>query len=339
MTILNNKESMRVTLKSVTVPSIPLAALLVIACSGLWFSSYWGARLALFPNQTTEIINHLQKIIAPNTLLSELISFIFTLLNAFLLAQINNKFTVIRTRTFLPILVFLILMGTWNETHLVNGSHVSLTLFIISLFSLFSISRNRNASEQAFVGSFLISISSILINPLIFVIPVYWIGFSLFQSLSLKTFLGSVMGAITPWVLYLSLNFIINPHFDVLQAFILNPNFILDISTYSLPDLVYSGLLSIIMIISIAGLYSNTQSDAIDTRNKLNFLVFLLISLCVLCFIFINQFVSFLPIIALVYALLFSHPLTLKQNNFHSILFIVFCVINLVYAVSKYILT
>lgn len=339
MTILNNKESMRVTLKSVTVPSIPLAALLVIACSGLWFSSYWGARLALFPNQTTEIVNHLQKIIVPNTLLSEIISFFLTLLNAFLLAQINNKFTIIRTRTFLPILVFMTLMGTWNETHLVNGSHISLTLFILSLFSFFSMSRNRNSSEQAFMGSFLISISSILINPLIFLIPVCWIGFGMFQSLSLKTFLASLMGSLTPWILYLALNFIINPHFNVLQALILNPNFILDIATYSLPDLVYFALMSIIIIMGIVGLYSTAHSDAIDTRNKLNFLVFLLISLCVICFIFINQFVSFLPIIALVYALLFSHPLTLKQNNFHSILFIVFCVINLVYAVSKYILT
>jgi len=41
----------------------------------------------------------------------------------------------------------------------------------------------------------------------------------------------------------------------------------------------------------------------------------------------------------LVYALLISHPLTLKQNNFYSILFIVFCFINIAYAVSKYILT
>ena len=330
---------MRVTLKSVTVPSIPLAALLVIACSGLWFSSYWGARLALFPNQTTEIVNHLQKFVVPNTLVSEIVSFFFTLLNAFLLAQINNKFTIIRTRTFLPILVFMTLMGTWNETHLVNGSHISLTLFILSLFSFFSMSRNRNASEQAFMGSFLISISSILINPLIFIVPVCWIGFGMFQSLSLKTFLASLMGALTPWILYLALNFIINPHFNVLQAFILNPNFVIDISTYSLTDLVYFALMSIIIIIGIVGLYSTTHSDAIDTRNKLNFLVFMLISLCVLSFIFINQCVSFLPIIALVYALLISHPLTLKQNNFYSILFIVFCFINIAYAVSKYILT
>jgi len=83
-------------------------------------------------------------------------------------------------------------------------------------------------------------------------------------------------------------------------------------------------------------MYSISNSDAFNTRNKLNFLLFLLISLVILAFIFRNQFISFLPMIALVYSLLISHPLTLKQNNFNGILFLVFCLINIAFVISKY---
>jgi hypothetical protein len=329
---------MRVSLKNIIVPSIPLAGLLVVACCGLWLSAFFGERLALFPSQPTKLIHTLQTYIAPNTLISTVLSLTFTLFNAFLLTQINNKFTIIRTRTFLPLLVFMLLMSTWNETHIVNGSHVALTLFILSLFYFFSMVRNRNNSEQAFMGSFLISVSSILINPLIFIIPVCWIGFMMFQSLSLRTFLASIFGALAPWILYLSLQFFLNPDYDFSQAFVVAPNIDLTFSTFLLPRIIYIALIAAIMIISIIALYSLTHSDAIDTRNKLNFLVLLLFSFSVLSFLFKNQFVSFLPIIALICSLLISHPLTLKQNNFSGILFLVFCVINIAYVISKYIL-
>jgi hypothetical protein len=330
---------MRVSLKNIIAPSIPLAGLLVIACCGLWLSAFFGSRLALFPSQSSALIKGVQTIFIPNTLLSNLLSLTFTILNAFLLAQINNRFTIIRTRTFLPIVTFLILISTWNETHIVNGSHFALTLFILALFYFFSMSRNRNASEQAFMGSFLISASSILINPLIFLIPVCWIGFMMFQSFSLRTFLASVFGTLAPWILYLSVRYLLNPDFDFLQAFVVVPSIDLSFSAFALQDLIYSALTTIIMIICITGMYSLTHSDAIDTRNKLNFLVLLLISVSVLSFLYMNQFVSFLPIIALVYSLLISHPLTLKQNNFYGIIFLIFCFINIAYIISKYILT
>jgi len=328
---------MRISLKNIIVPSIPLAIVLVGSCFVLWMSAFFGERFATLPTQSTSLVQSLQSLLLPNTLLSNLVSVSFTLINAFLLAQINNRFTIIRTRTFLPIFIFLLLMSTWNQTHVVNGSHVALTLIIFSLFYFFSMARDRKASEQAFMGSLLISLSSILINPFIFIIPVCWIGFMMFQSFSLRTFLASVFGAISPWILYLVARYLFSPDFDFSEIFVANPNFNLSIPTSSFPDLIYAGLIILIMIISLFGLFSLSNGDAIDTRNRLNFLLFLLISLSVLAIIFSAQFVYFLPIIAMVYSILISHPFTLKQNNFYGILFIVFSILNIAYVISKYI--
>jgi len=327
---------MRVSLKNLIVPSIPLAVFLVGACFVLWMSAYMGERYTTFATQNTTIVESLQSVFLPNSLLSNVVCIALTLLNAFLVAQINNRFTIIRTRTFLPILIFLLLLSTWNQTHVMIGSHLVLTFFILSLFYFFNMSRDRKASEEAFMGSFLISLSSLLINPVIFIIPLCWIGFIMSQSFSLRTFLASVFGMIAPWIIYLSVLFMIQPDTNIYQQFNMNLSSELSITTFSLVEIIYAGSISIIMIISIFEMYSITNSDAITTRNKLDFLLFLLISLVILAFIFRNQFISFLPLIALVYALLISHPLTLKQNNFSGILFLIFCLINIAFIISKY---
>lgn len=327
---------MRVSLKNLIIPSIPLAVFLVGSCFVIWMSAYLGERYSTFTTEYTSIGEGLQLLFSPNSLFSNLACIALTLLNAFLVAQINNRFTIIRTRTFLPIFIFLFLIGTWNQTHVMIGSHIGLTLFIFALFNFFRMARDHKASEEAFTGSFLISISSILINPLIFIIPVCWVGFMIFQSFSLRTFLASLFGTLCPWVLYISIIYLLQPGLDFTQLFHLNINSNLNITTVSISEIVYALSMSLIMIIAIAGLFSITGGDAINTRNKLNFLLFLLISLIILSYIFRNQFIVFLPFIALVYAILISHPLTLKQNNFNGILFLVFCLINIAFVISKY---
>lgn len=328
---------MKVSLKNIIVPSIPLAVLMVIGCILLWFSAYWGGRNSSLTAQSITLANNIPSTINSNLLLSNIVNIAFTLLNAFLLAQINNRFTIIRTRTFLPVVVFLFLMSTWNETHISIGSNFALTIIIFALFYFFGMTKDRKASEEAFMGSFLVSLSSLIINPIIFLLPVCWIGFMMFQSFSLRTFLASLLGAIAPWILLISGEYLFFNQVEWTHIFNVSPNFIFNISTVSLPILIYSGALIAIIIISIFGMFSLSNGDAIQTRNKLNFLLVLLISTFVLAVLFQQQFSLFLPLIAMVYALILSHPFTLRQNNFYGISFAIFSVFNIAYVISKYI--
>lgn len=332
------KAHIKVSIKQFIVPSIPLASLLVLSFVGLWFSAYLGARLTSPVVQNTNILNGIEALLAPNSLLANLIGISFTLLNAFLLAQINNRFTIIRTRTFLPIFVFLMLLSSWNETHTAIGTHFALTLIMLALFYILSMSRDKKSSEQAFMGSLLLSASSLIFNPYIFIIPVCWIGFMIFQSFSLRTFLASILGTLAPWVLFISGKYVFQNELNLNQIFLIQPSIDFSFSTISLPTLIYLGAFIFISIISIIGLYSLSNGDAIHTRNKLNFLVLLFISLSVLSFIFRHEFILFLPLIAVVFSLIFAHPFTLKHNNFYGIVFYVFCFLNIAYVISKYIL-
>ncbi|HEY5507814.1 MAG TPA: DUF6427 family protein [Paludibacter sp.] len=329
---------MKIKLKQLISPSIPLAVLLVVSCFLLWMSAYLGGRFATVPPVKSIAVCYLQSLLIPNTLLSNLLSLSFASLNAFLITQLNNKFTFIRTRTFLPIFIFLLLLGSWNETHIANGSHLALSLFILALFSIFGMYRNGRTVEQALMGSFLISLSSIIINPLIFLIPVCWIGFIILQSFSLRTFLASVFGAIIPWILYLSVVYYLHPTIQILDFAKQNVISGFDITTYALPNLIYASLLALIMIICLAGMFSSYSRDAIHTRSNLRFLVLILFAVTLLSIVFEQQSTSFLPFIALAFSFLAAHPFTLKQNNFFGILFFIFIALNIIFIISKYII-
>lgn len=328
---------MKVSIKNIIIPSIPLAVILVGSCFVLWMSAFLGGRFGTLPTHNSFLIANLKTYLIPDTLLSNILSFVFTLLNAFLIAQINNRFTVIRTRTFLPIFIFLVLMSTWNETHIVNGSHISLTFIIFALFYFMNMFRDRKASEMAYMGSFFLSIASIIINPYLFLLPVSWIGFMIFQSFSLRTFLASVFGFLTPWILFLASYYLFygDANFSQLLNFDFSVAFNFDYVL--LYRVIFTAILIVIMIICIIGIFSTTNNDAIRTRNNINFLILMLISTFILALIFRSQFVSFLPFLALLFAMLSSHPFTLKQNNFFSILFIVFYLVNIAFIVLKYI--
>ncbi len=328
---------MKVSLKNIIVPSIPLAVILVASCFVIWLSSYFGNRFGSLPTENSLFVNFLQDFLIPNTLLSNIGSVAFALFNAFLVAQINNRYTIIKTRTFLPIFIFLLLLSSWNETHIINGSHICLTLFILSLFYILNTYRDRKSSEMAFMSSFLIGVASLIINPLIFLIPVFWFGLIILQSFSLRTFLATLFGLITPWILYFTGLYFLHQEIEFTQ--ILTANFNLNIGdlSLSLPRIIYTGCVALILIISLFGMFSITNSDAIRTRNNLNFFILLIVSISILSVIFRNQLVLFLPLLAFLYSMLVSYAFTLKTNNFYGILFIVFVSVNILYVVSKYI--
>jgi len=327
---------MKVSLKNIIIPSIPLTILLVIGFIGLWFLAYLGTKISI--PSTSAAVNSLESFVQTDSLLTNVICIILTLLNSFLLAQINNRFTIIRTRTFLPVFTFLLLMASWGETHTSISANLGLTVMTFALFFLFSTSRDRKASEQAFMGSLFISISSLFISPLIFIVPICWIGLLIFQSFSLRTFLASIFGTLAPWVLFIAVRYLFVQHIDFSTLLILKPDFQFNFSLTSLPTIIYLALFTCFLIISIFGVFSLSNGDAINTRNKLNFLILLIVSLIVLAFIFRDQTTLFLPLIAMVFSLIFAHPFTLKNTNFYGISFAVFCFINVAYIISKFIL-
>ena len=328
---------MKITLKKIISPSLSLSTLLVIASIILWFVVFSTTTI----DNPVELGSPLSKAvenILPAGLLTSITSLLLTLLNAFLIAQLNNRFTIIRNRTFIPSFVFILLMSVEGQTHQLPGAHFALTLLLIALFVFFNMFRDKQAAEQAFLGSLLIATGSLFIEPILLFLPVCWMGMMRFGSFSLRTFLASVFGGLVPWIFYFAVRSYLEA--DLLWINTLFNGFETGLTLLERPvnELIYLASMTLIIIIGLVGLYSNLHSDSIQSRAKLNFLTIILIFSFVFSIVFVNCYAVFIPFTLMAYAILIAHPLTLKPNGFYAIVFIVFIIANLAYLVSNILL-
>lgn len=329
---------MKIELRNYIVPTIPIAVLLMIVVAVIWFSDLFISNGIKEIPDNELIVGGLQQFFGGNRLLPNILSMLITALNAFLLSQLNNKFTIIRTRSFLPILFFVLLMACWHETHLAILSHLTLTLMLLSMFVIFSVYRDRTASEQAFLSSFLIALASLLFEPLILFIPLIWVGLILFHSFSLRNFLATIIGALAPWLLYIAVRYYFQP--DLSWLFEMPASFELGFPILSRPlnEIIYVVCLFIVLVMGIAGLTSNINQDSMQTRSLIYFYIWLLVLSFLFSMIFKHYYMLFMPFVGLSYAILLSHPLTLKKTNFYGYVFVGFIVVNLAFVISNIIL-
>jgi hypothetical protein len=266
-------------------------------------------------------------------LLLNIISIFFTLLNTWLIYLLNNKFTIIRIRTFLPVFIYLLLISVWYQTHYLIYAHFANTLFLLSLFVFFNMYRNRNSTEQAFLGTLLLASGSLIIEPLILFVPIYWYNFIHYNCFSLRTFLASLFGMLAPWAIFISINILIQPDNQWFNALI-EPfqvhSVFLKLTT---AELIYIGILLIFSIIFLVEMFFLMKNDSRQTRAKLNIVLSFGIAAALFALFFHGQYQLFMPFVAFSYAILFAHPLALKLSIFNTILFILFIIINLLYLV------
>lgn len=270
-----------------------------------------------------------------SNLLRNIVVFLICALNALLILQLNNRFTIIRTRTFMPVIIYLMLISVSRNAHDLVSLHLTISLIIGSLFVFFDMFRNKEATEQAFLGSFFIGVGSLFIEPIILIIPVCWLGFIVLQSLSIRTWLASIIGALSPWILYIAVRYFLQPDmswvYDLIGGFELGFTINFDDTIH----IIYLISLIIIFGIGFVGLMSNLQGDSLHTRAKISFQLLLFGFSFAFSLIFKYMYLEFMLIVALTGSILIAHPLTLKPRGFYAILFYVFILINLSYLVTS----
>jgi len=328
----------KIELRNYIVPTIPMAVLLMLTVAVVWFSDLYIQNSIRVDLNDNTLVSNLNGYFSNHLVLSNIVSLLITALNAFLIGQLNNKFTIIRTRSFLPVLFFVLLMASWHETHTLVISHIALLFILLALFAIFGVYRNRNASEQTFLSCFLIAVASIFIEPLLLYIPLIWVGLILFNSMSFRNFLASIIGVLTPWILFAALKFYYQPDFEWIKS--IGNSFEIGIPVLGRPlnEMVYMAILFILSAIGLVGLSTNLNQDSMQTRSLINFNTWMLFLSFGYSMIFVRQFFVFLPFVGVGLSILLAHPLTLKKANFYGIIFVIFIAVNLLFVVSNLLL-
>ena len=320
-------------IEKLITPNIFTIFLLFFCYAGVWaFTFFTGGKVVDEIEHFSPAAQFLQSFFGQDELIPSLLSFFICILNIFLLIALNNRFTLIRTRTILPVIVFLMLIcgSQYPQTLFLN--HFALTLFIVSLFFFFNTYRDPKAVEQAYMGSFLIACTSIIVPHYMLMIIACWITFFDYKAFSARTFLASVFGLLTPLILYFSCLFLVNGTVDFQQYLTYFLPYETIFNKGNLPlGTVYQVIMFLFFVPCAITVYLHFNKDVIHTRKNLNFCFFILLFSIVLRAFYVNSYISLMPLTMLGYAVFLSHTFTLIQTKFWQIVFVLFCLINILF--------
>lgn len=307
-----------------------MTAFFYVASFGMYMVFYW---LYDFPLAMRGLVGSFAETLLPSkSLAANLVTFAITVLNSMIIAQMNNRFTIIRTRTFVPTFIYLLISVCWLPVYGNYVATLGASFALLALYLCLGMYKDKKSVEQAFLSFFSLALSASLVPEFIVLTVVFWIGFAVLNSLSLKVFFASVFGILTPWILYFSFQLLIIGHIEIspdVQQFVVQYS-VLDYK--NVPAFVYAAFMLFVLFVSLVQITANSRQDSIQTRHMLNFIKILMFVMLLLFLFRYFGFASFMPFTAILFAILSGHVFTLFKSLFNSIIFIAFCVVNFAFA-------
>ncbi len=269
--------------------------------------------------QDSWLAKTLQGLIAPHSFLSYSLGLIFTLFIGLSLFMMNESFSFIRVRTILPYFFFVLLIGFHQGSHEFSLGQVACLFLVASLAQLFSAYQVQNSVFQSFNIGLFLSLGSLCTAELLFFLPLFWIGLISFSSFSFRSFLASIIGIITPYLIILGIAFLFSKTTPLIHSFLGQFHFDINFSI----GIIFALFIGILLISAIIATVESL-SDKIKTR-RLLVMAFLFFFILMLSFSFIpNELDTFyifcVAFLSLIYTHYFSSNSSLVDWLFSAIL-------------------
>ncbi|MDR2621926.1 MAG: hypothetical protein LBC48_05010 [Dysgonamonadaceae bacterium] len=244
---------------------------------------------------------------------------------ALFLLQLNNIFSIIRHRTLLPALFYLLLAGCNPVSNLDWKSGLVVLLMMVNYLFLFHAYQKPNSQLNALNISLILVLGSFLRPQLLLFFPVFWFGFYWFRSFNLRVFLASLIGIIIVYLIIFAWS-IYQDDWQMFLLYLPKPEEIFfvyepNLSNYELVNL---GTVLFVYIFAGYNLYVSGISERIRTVSLLKYMY--IFSFLILFMAFVQpEYRSFWELIAYIsIAMVLAHYFTLTNKLSIKILMLIF---------------
>ena len=259
------------------------------------------------------------------SLVSFVSSTICVFIIAIILSQINVWFGIVRGRSTLPISIPLIILSI-HPFSLSISPDLFATIFILwALIPLFKSYQSNKAQIYAFQASVLLSIAGIFqIYSLIF-IPFWWIGHTMMNSFSFKSFLSSLLGFILVYISVFSLYVFGDNIIGFLEPFNAFATFDFQIYwTLSVPQWGFITLIVLLIITHILFDIKHFYRDRVLTQKFISFSIVLIMISFIAQFVYIGQSILWIYIVLSLLSMIISHFYSTMNNKLGVYIFFIF---------------
>jgi len=184
--------------KKWNISTSPNLIFTLLICAACWYSGY--EYLLGFPvridSGTSLLWNEVCSFFTKRNY-TYLTGFALLLLAAALFQRFNFRFVIVKGKTVLPFLLFLLLNSVNPDFFPVQPVSIAIILILFALFELFGSYQNQTAVGKSFNMMFFLCAGSLIWPYILWFIPVFWIGMYQFRMLDIRTFSASFLGIFT----------------------------------------------------------------------------------------------------------------------------------------------
>jgi hypothetical protein len=240
--------------------------------------------------------------------LQVILSLVIVLFIAFFIQQINSKYTLIKARTKLPAVIYIITIGGFTEMHTLHPVFFAAIFMLFGVNSLFSVFNSSNPQPDIFNAGLFIAIGSLFYFNSVILLPAFLISISILRrERKLRDFMVLIIGFLIPVAFALTYAFFTDQLIEAIMVF--QNNIFSPINHFKTnPALqAYLGLIIFLTIIGSFKIMQQYDSRKVSSR-KYYLVLFVLFFFSMLSFIFIPATSQEMLVIAII-------PVTILISN------------------------
>ena len=251
-------------------------------------------------------------------------SLIISAIIGYLMIEINTAFTLIRTRTALPVCIYWFMASALIFLHAFRWEDLVPLAFILSISQLFRSFESNSPATPIFHTFFFISLGSVIFPQFLYLVPLFWISMIPFRSISGKSLVASILGILTPYWFLFGYAFYSNeltlfwtPLEEAIHFYPIH------YGALTLPEILSWGVITLLLVVSGGHYVSVSYLDKTRTRIFHSFLTIAGLWITICMALQPVHLHILMPIQLICTAFLSGHLFTLTRNRFSGILFIV----------------
>lgn len=255
--------------------------------------------------------------------LNNVLSFLLYGAAGYLLIALNNTFAIIRLRGSIQTSVFFILMAVCVPLNHMSPGIATLFSFLAATAVLFLSFQRTESAGYLFYSFLVIGLCSLYVPKFTWLVPLFWIGSYLFQSLNLKSFLASLLGWMLPfWFLSAyagykgDISLLLQPLDEIITFHHIDYSHL----SGCWPMLAY--LLFVYMVIAVHCLYT-AMEEKIQTRSYLHFFIVAVLFVAAIIFLQPQMVEEMLPLLIMCVSVLAGRFISIASSRASNVFFIV----------------
>jgi hypothetical protein len=262
-----------------------------------------------FEGENESILYHfIDKITLHFPILQVVLSFVLVMFSAFLIQQINSRYALIKARTKLPSVIYIIIIGGFTSMHTLHPVFFAAIFTLLGLNSLFSIFNNSSPQLEIFNSGLFIAIGTLFYFNLIVLLPAFLIAVSVLRrERNWREFMILIVGFIIPLAFALTFAFFTDQLTDAIVVFQQNIFSRINHFKTNYPLQGFLGLLIVLTLIGSIKIMQQYDSRKVSIR-KYYMVLFVIFLFPMLSFIFIPATSQEMLVIAVI-------PVTILISN------------------------